>query len=139
MSGLSGCGSDTTETVEECVERFVNTQNELMRVRGGEWQPIFTYDIGQAKEFTDKLMAYDGGDMHVTIVSGRSGRAVEEFYKSDVPPGGVLLLGDDIALFRTIGVPGSRNATVAAGCELTPEKARLAHIAWTAVPPKADI
>ena len=81
MSGLSGCKSDTTETVEECIERFVNTQNDMMRLRGGEWQPIFTYDIGQAKEFTDKLMASSpvleafgmgGGGSSIPPPSGRS-------------------------------------------------------------------
>jgi hypothetical protein len=138
LAAIFGCDATRTETPEDCVERF----GTLLAASPGDarFQPIFTYDVTRMKDVLETFAgdADKRAGLRMTISHGPSDAALTAFYEADVPPQGAIFAADDFSLFRRNGTPGPRDETLLAGCRGAPEKARLVHVQWNALPSAAE-
>lgn len=141
VAAVSGCSVE--ETPERCVGRFAKLLTASHPVndpgfRDARVQPIFTYDITRTEGVLEYLASKNGGlkGLRATISHGASGAALDEFSNAEVPRKGAIFAADNFTLYRVKGAPGTRDETLAAGCRGRPPKARLTHIAWSAMPPE---
>lgn len=139
VTALPGCGVKT-ETPAQCIERFTRSVANNPALRGGRFQPVFTYDVTHMENVLEHFAGDPGkrAGLQVTLSHGANASALQAFYEAEVSPKGAIFAADDFTLFRVGGTPGSAHATLVEGCGEAPPKTRLVRVQWIALPSRTD-
>jgi hypothetical protein len=138
-AAVSGCGVKT-ETPAQCVERFTQFVADNPALRGGRFQPVFTYDVTHMEDVLEHFAGDPGkrAGLQMTLSHGANASALQAFYEAEASPKGAIFAADDVTLFRVGGTPGSPQAALVEGCGEAPPKARLVRVQWIALPSRTD-
>ena len=122
---VSACGSQSSDTPEQCVERFADRVAAIPN--GTKAQTFFTYDVTDAEVPKDVMRS---AKQLTFVQSGGSASAVESFYRNEGNIGPAYFAANDISLFRSAPVSGMPANTIEAGCKPPFKGAKLIRVDW---------